>query len=50
MILQEYSEKDGQEWDQKLNKDHILIKNIKTYFTACHHNKDNNSKDKLKQD
>lgn len=50
MILQEYSEKDGQEWDQKLNKDHILIKNIKMYFTACHLNKDNNSKDKLKQD
>lgn len=50
MILQEYSEKDGQEWDQKHNKDHILIKNIKMYFTACHLNSDNNSKDKLKQD
>ena len=49
-ILHEFSEKDGQRWVQKLNKDRTLMKSIRTYFIACHHKKDNNSKDKLKQD
>ena len=49
-ILHEFSEKDGQKWVQKLNKDHTLMKNTKMYFIACHHKKDSNFKDKLKQD
>ena len=50
MILHEFSEKDGQRWVQKLNKDHTLMKSTRTFFIACHHKKDNNSKDNLKQD
>lgn len=49
-IPHEFSEKDGQRWVQKLNKDHTLMRNTKMYFIACQHKKDNNSKDKLKQD
>ena len=50
MIQQECLEKDGLKWGRKLNKDHTLMKSIKTYFITCHLNKDNNFKDKHKQD
>lgn len=50
MIQQECLEKDGQKWGLKLNKDHTLMKSIKTYFITCHLNKDSNFKDKHRQD